>query len=62
MTPAGVALGMAVVIENVFPEWGGEFKAFILAVIAINQIIGPILLQKLLIKVGEAGKRELNLG
>jgi len=53
---------MAVVIENVFPEWGGEFKAFILAVIAINQIIGPILLQKLLIKVGEAGKRELNLG
>ena len=62
ISQAGVALGMAVVIENVFPEWGGEFKAFILAVIAINQIIGPILLQKLLIKVGEAGKRELNLG
>jgi len=57
ISQAGVALGMAVVIERSFPEWGGEFKALVLAIIAINQIIGPILLQRLLFKVDEAGKK-----
>ena len=59
ISQAGVALGMAIIIERTFPEWGGTFKALVLAVIAINQIIGPILLQKLLIKSGEAGKKTL---
>jgi len=57
ISQAGVALGMALVIERTFPEWGGEFKALALAIIAINQIIGPILLQRLLFKVDEAGKK-----
>lgn len=56
ISQAGVALGMAVVVEKTFPEWGSDFKALVLAVIAINQIIGPILLQRLLLKVGEAEK------
>lgn len=62
ISQAGVALGMAVVIENTFPEWGGEFKALVLAFIAINQIIGPILLQQLLYKVEEAGKKIIAKG
>lgn len=57
ISQAGVALGMAIVIERTFPEWGGEFKALVLAIIAINQIIGPILLQRFLFKVDEAGKK-----
>ncbi len=57
ISQAGVALGMAVIIEETFPEWGGEFKALVLAIIAINQIIGPVLLQRLLVKVNEAGKK-----
>jgi Kef-type K+ transport system membrane component KefB len=60
ISQAGVTLGMAVIVERAFPEWGGEFKALVLAVIAINQIIGPILLQRLLFKVGEAGKKQLD--
>jgi Kef-type K+ transport system membrane component KefB len=58
ISQAGVALGMAIVVEHTFPEWGGEFMALVLAVIAINQIIGPIFLQKLLFKVKEAGKKQ----
>lgn len=58
ISQAGVALGMAIVIENTFPEWGRDFKTLVLAIIAINQIIGPVLLQKLLYKVKEAGKKE----
>ncbi len=59
ISQAGVALGMAVIVERAFPEWGGEFKALVLAIIAINQIIGPVLLQRLLFKVDEAGKKQL---
>lgn len=58
ISQAGVALGMAIVIKDNFPDWGGEFMALILAIIAINQIIGPVFLQKLLVKVNEAGKKE----
>jgi len=57
ISQAGVALGMAIVVEHNFPEWGDEFMALVLAVIAINQIIGPIFLQRLLFKVKEAGKK-----
>jgi len=58
ISQAGVALGMAIVIEKTFPDWGRDFKTLVLAIIAINQIVGPVLLQKLLYKVGEAGKKE----
>jgi Kef-type K+ transport system membrane component KefB len=58
ISQAGVALGMAIVVEHNFPEWGDEFMALVLAVIAINQIIGPIFLQRLLFKVDEAGKKQ----
>jgi Kef-type K+ transport system membrane component KefB len=57
ISQAGVALGMAAVIERTFPDWGGEFKALVLAIIAINQIIGPVLLRGLFFKVDEAGKK-----
>ncbi len=57
ISQAGVALGMAIIIEETFPAWGSEFKALVLAFIAINQIIGPVLLQKLLVKVNEAGQK-----
>ena len=60
ISQAGVALGMAVIVERAFPEWGGEFKALVLAIIAINQIIGPVLLQRLLFKVDEAGKKQID--
>ncbi len=59
ISQAGVALGMAIIIEKTFPQWGAQFKALILAIIAINQIIGPVLLQKIIYKVGEAGKKEI---
>jgi len=58
ISQAGVALGMAIVVAEAFPEWGGLFQAFVLAIIAVNQIIGPILLQKFLMKTGEVGMKE----
>ena len=58
ISQACVALGMAIIIEKTFPSWGGEFKALVLAVIAINQIIGSVLLQRFLVNVGETGKKD----
>jgi Kef-type K+ transport system membrane component KefB len=60
ISQAGVALGLAILVEETFPEWRGVFLSLVLAIIAINQIIGPILLQKLLMKVHEAGKKKLD--
>jgi Kef-type K+ transport system membrane component KefB len=59
ISQAGVALGMAIVVERTFPEWGGMFKTLVLAIIALNQIVGPILLQRLLFSVGEAGRKTI---
>lgn len=55
---AGVTIGIAVVVERRL-SWGGEVKAIILAVVAINQLIGPIALKYLLVKKGETGKKTL---
>jgi Kef-type K+ transport system membrane component KefB len=60
ISQAGVSLGLAILVEKTFPEWRGVFLSLVLAIIAINQIIGPILLQKLLIRVQEVGKKQLS--
>ena len=60
ISQAGVALGMAIVIQNNFPDWGSEFLTLVLAIVAINQIVGPVFLQKLLIKVKDAGKKTIS--
>ncbi len=61
ISQAGVSLGLAILVEKTFPEWQGVFLSLVLAIIAINQIIGPVLLQKLLIRVQEVGKKQLSL-
>ncbi len=41
LTQAGVALGLATLIANEFPVWGHEFETIIIAIIVINQLVGP---------------------
>jgi len=41
LTQAGVALGLATIISDVFPIWGNQFETIIIAIIVINQLIGP---------------------
>jgi Kef-type K+ transport system membrane component KefB len=54
LSQAGVTIGIAAIIERKF-MWGSELKTLILAVVAINQLIGPILLTYLLNRSGETG-------
>ncbi|MDX1828223.1 MAG: cation:proton antiporter [Lutibacter sp.] len=41
LTQAGVALGLATIISQEFPIWGHEFETIVIAVIVMNQLIGP---------------------
>ena len=53
VTQAGVGLGLATVIADEFPGWGDEFATVIIAVIVINQFIGPPLFKWAIYKLGE---------
>lgn len=41
LTQAGVALGLATIVSHEFPEWGYKFETIIIAIIVLNQLVGP---------------------
>jgi Kef-type K+ transport system membrane component KefB len=43
VSQAGVAFGLAAVVADVYPSRGESLRALLLAVIAVNQTLGPIL-------------------
>jgi uncharacterized membrane protein len=51
---AGVSIGFAKIIGANFGDWGIQLQTLILAIVAINQIIGPIGFKWALKKAGEA--------
>jgi len=57
LTQAGVALGLSTAVANEFPDWGNEFATLIIAVIVLNQFVGPPLFKWALHKVGEDRSR-----
>jgi len=54
ITQAGVSLGLAGIVMRSFPEWGAALSTTIVAIVALNQIIGPIAFKFALGRVGEA--------
>ncbi|MBE9469223.1 MAG: cation:proton antiporter [Bacteroidetes bacterium] len=54
ITQAGVAIGLIKVVEETFPTWGVDFASILLAVIVINQIVGPPLFKWAINYVGES--------
>ncbi len=53
VSQAGLALGVAAVIERTFPAFGPPFRSLSLATIAINEMIGPVLFKLSLDRTGE---------
>ena len=53
ITQAGVALGLTTVVANEFPEWGVQFATLIIAIIVLNQFLGPPLFKWALHEIGE---------
>jgi len=56
LTQAGVGLGLATIITNSF-SWGAQFSAIIIAVIIINQLVGPFLFRRAITLLGESRTR-----
>lgn len=53
VSQAGVAFGLAALIAEVYPEHGATMRTMLLAIIAVNQMIGPILFRFALERSGE---------
>ncbi len=54
VTQAGVGLGLAREVADEFPDWGPPFATLLVAVIVLNQIIGPPLFKWAIRRAGEA--------
>ncbi len=55
---AGLSLALIVVIQKTFPTFGPAAAVLLLSVLAVNQIVSPVALRAVLIKSGEAGKKQ----
>ncbi|MEK9499712.1 cation:proton antiporter [Gaopeijia maritima] len=58
VSQAGVTLGMVTIAAEAFPEWGAEMRTLFVAMVAIHELGGPVLLQKGLAAAGETGARD----
>ncbi len=58
VTQAGVAIGLTTMVSEAFPDWGQEFETIIIAIIVINQLIGPPLFKWAIKYAGEAHKKQ----
>jgi Trk K+ transport system NAD-binding subunit len=57
VTQAGVGVGLATIIATEYAGWGTEFATIMIAVIVLNQIVGPPLFKWSLHLVGEVHVR-----
>jgi Kef-type K+ transport system membrane component KefB len=53
ISQAGVAIGLAAIVAEAYPERGAQLSALLLSLIAVNQIIGPVLFRRALGRAGE---------
>lgn len=56
ISQAGMTLGLSVLIERSFPSIGPAFASLVVATVALNEMIGPVLFKLALDRVGETGK------
>jgi Kef-type K+ transport system membrane component KefB len=53
ISQAGVAIGLAAVVASAYPTRGPQLQTLFLAIIAINETVGPILFRQALARSGE---------
>jgi Kef-type K+ transport system membrane component KefB len=55
---AGLAIALALIIQKSFPSFGSEAAVVMLGVVAANELIAPPIFRIVMLRSGEAGKRE----
>lgn len=56
VSQAGVTLGLTIIVSSEFPEWGARVQTLMVSLIALHEMIGPILFRLALARAGEIGK------
>lgn len=59
VSQAGVTLGLAILINAEFPDWGSRLYALIVSMITLHETIGPILFRAALTRAGEVGRMDM---
>jgi Kef-type K+ transport system membrane component KefB len=54
ISQAGLTLGLSVVIVRTFPEFGEGFRSLVIASVALNEMVGPVLFKLALDRAGES--------
>jgi Kef-type K+ transport system membrane component KefB len=53
VSQAGVAIGLAAIVAQAYPQLGAQLRSMLLALIAVNETVGPILFRRALAGSGE---------
>jgi Kef-type K+ transport system membrane component KefB len=56
VSQAGVTLGLTIIVSSEFPDWGARVQTLMVSLIALHEMIGPILFRLALARAGEIGK------
>jgi Kef-type K+ transport system membrane component KefB len=55
VSQAGLALGLGLTIERAYPSLGSGFRSLVVACVAFNEMLGPVLFKYALDRAGETG-------
>jgi Kef-type K+ transport system membrane component KefB len=55
ISQAGVTLGLTLIVAAEFPPWGATVQTLTLGLIALHQLVGPVLFRNALARAGEIG-------
>jgi Kef-type K+ transport system membrane component KefB len=58
VSQAGVAIGLATIVAEAYPGRGAQMRTLFLAVIAINETVGPVFFRHALTRTGEVAEAE----
>ncbi len=59
VSQAGVTLGLTILVGAEFQGWGPSVQTLMVAMIALHELIGPILFKAALVRAGEVGGQDL---
>jgi Kef-type K+ transport system membrane component KefB len=57
VSQAGVAIGLATIVAQAYPQLGAQLRGMLLALIAVNETVGPVLFRRALANAGEIRER-----
>jgi Kef-type K+ transport system membrane component KefB len=58
ISQAGVTLGLTIIVATEFPGWGTGVQVLLVAMIALHELVGPVLFKAALGRAGEIGRMD----